>query len=137
MALALTREFGETFACLNMANAQCPGGGYVEGCIAQEENMFRRSDCHFSIDQSEMDTKRGSYVPGMQALLNAADGRVYLDVQRPRVCIRGAEDPSLWGMLSRAFDDITTAGPMAKAKAETSNAECKVRVRVGVRIRVS
>ena len=29
-------------------------------------------------------------------------------------------------MLSRAFDDITTAGPMAKAKAETSNAECKV-----------
>ena len=38
----------------------------------------------------------------------------------------GTEDPSLWGMLSRAFDDITSAGPMAKAKAETSNAECKV-----------
>jgi hypothetical protein len=36
-----------------------------------------------------------------------------------------AEDPSLWGMLARAFDDITTAGPMAKAKAE-AKAECKV-----------
>jgi hypothetical protein len=35
------------------------------------------------------------------------------------------EDPSLWGMLGRAFEDITTAGPMAKAKAE-AKAECKV-----------
>ena len=48
-ALSLTRQYGTTFAVLNMANAFLPGGRYVEGATAQEENMFRRSDCHFYI----------------------------------------------------------------------------------------
>ena len=41
----LTEEYGEIFAVLNMANARFPGGGggYMEGTLAQEENMFRRS----------------------------------------------------------------------------------------------
>ena len=37
---ALTREHGVCFAVLNMANAFVPGGAYVEGAMAQEENMF-------------------------------------------------------------------------------------------------
>lgn len=32
------------------------------------------------------------YTGEVTALLNAQGGRVYLDVERPRVCIRGAED---------------------------------------------
>ena len=42
VALAVTKQYGHIFACLNMANAYVPGGGYVEGMPAQEENMFRR-----------------------------------------------------------------------------------------------
>lgn len=35
------------FAMLDMANAYGPGGAYREGAPAQEENLFRRTDCHF------------------------------------------------------------------------------------------
>lgn len=91
---ALTREHGACFAVLNMANAYVPGGAYVEGAAAQEENMFRRTDCHFRVRPDEYDASRDRYLPGMTRLLMARDGRVYLDTDRPRVCIRGAEDRS-------------------------------------------
>mmetsp|Transcript_20709 Transcript_20709/g.60231 ORF Transcript_20709/g.60231 Transcript_20709/m.60231 type:complete len:235 (-) Transcript_20709:288-992(-) len=90
------------FAVLNMANAHVPGGGYTEGCVAQEENMFRRTDCHFSIDRNDEETVRRrsangfdgdvEYTPSMTRLLSGAEGRVYLDAASPRVCIRGPED---------------------------------------------
>ncbi len=35
VAGSVTREFGQTFAVLNMANAFTFGGGYLEGCPAQ------------------------------------------------------------------------------------------------------
>ena len=79
------------FAALNMANAFVPGGGYVEGMPAQEENMFRRTDCHFSIGRQSLD-ERQRYRQEVTALLEGADGRVYLDADKPRVCIRGAEE---------------------------------------------
>ena len=88
----LTRECGTTFAALNMANAYAPGGAYVEGAAAQEENMFRRTDCHFSIAAHDLDPQTETYVPTVTALLNAEDGRVCLDVEHPRLCIRGSED---------------------------------------------
>lgn len=86
VAREVTRRHGVCFAVLNMANAYTPGGAYVEGAIAQEENMFRRTDCHFSIASGER------YDEEMTRLLSARDGRVYLDTASPRVCIRGAED---------------------------------------------
>ena len=89
----LTQKWGQCFAVLNMANAYFPGGAYIEGLIAQEENMFRRSDCHFSIDQSTLDDRQ-QYPQEMTALLEGKSGRVYLDVTSPRVCFRGAEDRS-------------------------------------------
>lgn len=88
----LTIKHGICFAVLNMANAFVPGGAYVEGAVAQEENMFRRTDCHFRISENEYDRARDCYRREMTSLISAEDGRVYLDVQHPRVCIRGSED---------------------------------------------
>jgi hypothetical protein len=54
VTLDLTQKYGEIFVVLNMANAEIGGGGYVEGQPAQEENIFRRSDCHFHLYKDEM-----------------------------------------------------------------------------------
>jgi hypothetical protein len=89
---SLTSTYGVCFAVLNMANAHVPGGAYVEGAVAQEENMFRRTDCHFRIDEDVYVHQRDCYQPEMTRLLSAQDGVVYLDAQHPRVCIRGSED---------------------------------------------
>jgi hypothetical protein len=89
---SLTVAHGRCFAVLNMANAYVPGGAYVEGAVAQEENMFRRTDCHFRVGDHEYDRALDRYHPDMTELLSAQGGRVYLDAQRPRVCIRGPEN---------------------------------------------
>lgn len=92
VTLSLTAKYGECFAVLNMAHPYVPGGAYVEGAVAQEENMFRRTDCHFRIDHGDYDPNIDRYRPEKTKLLLAQDGRVYLDAERPRVCIRGRED---------------------------------------------
>jgi hypothetical protein len=91
---SLTATYGVCFAVLNMANAYVPGGAYVEGAVAQEENMFRRTDCHFRVREDEYDSHSDCYRPAMTRLLSGQGGVVYLDTQRPRVCIRGPEDRS-------------------------------------------
>lgn len=88
----LTKTYGTCFAVLNMANAYVPGGGYVEGMAAQEENMFRRTDCHFHISSLEYDAAKNSYTPEMTELITGKNGVVYLDTEKPRVCIRGREN---------------------------------------------
>lgn len=89
---ALTKTHGVCFAVLNMANAYVPGGAYVEGAPAQEENMFRRTDCHFYVGDKEYDKLRDCYLPEMTRLILAENGLVYLDSYSPRTCIRGPED---------------------------------------------
>jgi hypothetical protein len=108
VTLGLTKQYGTTFAVLNMANAYVPGGGYVEGMPAQEENMFRRTDCHFSIDPGHVNRESERYHPAFSALLNAEQGRVFLDVDRPRICLRGPEDRGRrdLGYLWLAEDEI-------------------------------
>jgi hypothetical protein len=96
---------GECFGVLNMANAHVPGGAYVEGAIAQEENMFRRTDCHLRIGDGEYDRSTDRYLPHMTRLLSASDGSVYLDVQRARVCVRGPEDRARPDLGYRWFAD--------------------------------
>jgi hypothetical protein len=87
----LTVRFGACFAALNMANAFFPGGAYGEGAPAQEENMFRRTDCHFQVGPEELGANGRTYVPEVSRLLHGIDGRVYLDAIQPRVCVRGPE----------------------------------------------
>jgi hypothetical protein len=96
----LSKEAGKIYAVLNMANGSEPGGGYLEGWGAQEENMFRRTDCHFSLTDSMMNETKSRYTPEMSALINARrsadpdrpnEFEVYFDTQK-RVCIKGRED---------------------------------------------
>ena len=93
-----TRKAGKIFAVLNMANGYRFGGGYTRGCASQEENMFRRTDCHFSHLRADSSVFIGGlgrkYTRQMSNLVNANDqGEVYLDTNTPRVCIRGPEIP--------------------------------------------
>jgi hypothetical protein len=91
----LTKTYGTCFAVLNMANAYFPGGAYGQGAVAQEENMFRRTDCHFRIRREQLGNDERIYSAEMHRLVSAQDGRLYLDLENPRVCIRGAEDRSV------------------------------------------
>ena len=43
VTLRLTKEHGVCFAALNMANPYVPGGGYVEGMVAQEGSVRAKS----------------------------------------------------------------------------------------------
>ena len=89
-ALKMTKNFGKQFAVLNVANSHSPGGGYRFGEAGDEEDMFRRTDCHFSLSRTDVvydDT--WMYMPEFTALLEARNGKVYLDYDHPRVCIRG------------------------------------------------
>ncbi|HAT8907572.1 TPA: TIGR02452 family protein [Legionella pneumophila subsp. pneumophila] len=99
VTLALSKATGNIYAVLNMANAYIPGGGYLEGLGAQEENIYRRSNCHFYIYDEEMDEDKSSYKQEMSDLINGVYGKVYLDVQNPRVCIKGREEPDVSGYI--------------------------------------
>ena len=101
----LTKQYGRCFAVLNMANAYVPGGAYVEGAVAQEENMYRRSDCHFHIAPPYYDAEHDRYFPAATRLLSGEDGVVYLDTEHPRVCIRGPEDRSAANLGYPWLDD--------------------------------
>lgn len=92
VTLRLTKKYGECFAVLNMANAYVPGGGYIEGMVAQEENMYRRTDCHFHIGPKDYDQTNDLYRPEMTHLISGSSGKVYLDTAQPRICLRGPEN---------------------------------------------
>ncbi len=97
VTLNLTQNYGQTFAVLNMANAYVAGGAYQRGTAAQEENMFRRTDCHLALHEEELLSVKVSgpgeprYKDEMTDILNAKYGRVSLDVEQARVCVRGSE----------------------------------------------
>lgn len=102
VTLRLSQATGTIYTVLNMANAELPGGLYLEGFGAQEENMYRRTNCHFHVHDNEMDEEKIYYTQEMTALINGFSGHVYLDVQTPRICIKGSEGPNISG-----YDDLS------------------------------
>jgi hypothetical protein len=100
VAQKYTMLYGKCFAVLNMANGFNPGGGYTRGAAAQEENMFRRTDCHFSLrrydtiiqDETSKSKCKWVYTQTQSNLINGVNKYVYLDMKKARVCIRGPED---------------------------------------------
>jgi uncharacterized protein (TIGR02452 family) len=59
------KEEGLNPAGLIFANQDYPGGGVDRGCLAQEENVFRRSNCHRIMPEKfyRLDSKGGLYLP--------------------------------------------------------------------------
>ena len=73
-----SKQYGEVFAVMNMANPVLLGGNYREGSAAQEENLYRRTDCHFSM--------------AYQASGCVTDGGITRLGRTPRICICGPEN---------------------------------------------
>lgn len=93
VALQKTQEFGTTFAVLNTANKSRPGAFYELGYEGQEADMYRRTDCHFSLSSAVIQIDHGReyalYLPEHVDLITATNGEVYLDTDNPRICLRG------------------------------------------------
>ncbi len=81
-----SKKTGKTYAVLNLANQFGPGGGVAHGAAAQEENMWRRTDCALSVK----DEDAGGYSKPMQDLVGGQLGFVYFDYS-PRVCFKTKE----------------------------------------------
>ena len=57
-AASALRRGGLNPVVLNMANESTPGGGYLHGAGAQEENIFRRSAAYLCLDHPEVAPER-------------------------------------------------------------------------------
>jgi len=139
VTLALTKRHGECFAVLNMANAYLFGGGYAHGQVAQEENMFRRTDCHFHDEGYDRDDDM-EYSDAMHRLVSGQDGRVYLDTASPRVCIKGPEDRdgSGYGLLAEEdvfpFYELRSAAVDMRGASQKSYDDAELRKRIAAQL---
>lgn len=122
-----TKQYGKCFAVLNMANGTYQGGGYTSGASAQEENMFRRTDCHFSLNRGSKYTQQESN------RINGVHGLVYLDTNKARVCIRGPENIKDTRNLGYTFLDHEEIFPFYELRAaavDLSNKEQGMSVKI-------
>jgi hypothetical protein len=101
--LKLSKATGKTYAVLNMANATLPGGFYLDGWGTQEENMYRRTNCHFYVLDEELDNDKVFYTQEMTDLINGVSDEVYLDVKIPRICIK-----KTGGLDGSGYEDLPT-----------------------------
>lgn len=115
--LEATREHGELYSVLNMANSLYPGGSVLEGGSAQEENMWHRTTCALSLMDEwvefDKNTKLFLYTEEGRKLLEARKKMTDVEIdilkercpaafssderykvffsKEPRVCFRGEE----------------------------------------------
>lgn len=119
----MTEKYGQLYTVLNMAHAEHPGGGYQKGAPAQEETIMYRSSEHFYIDRAlDVAADLTNYTPAMTDLLNAKNGRVYLDVVCPRVCIKSKEEqePDIDPRTGIQKRDVRFNKPVFKINRATS-----------------
>lgn len=114
-ALSATKKYGESYAILNMANSEFPGGLAFEGGSAQEENIWHRTTCALSLLDSGVYLDKENHVYRYnEAASDLVSGRVKLsteELQRlnelrhqrlveankvyfnqcPQICFRGPE----------------------------------------------
>lgn len=91
-------------ALLDMAEQDSPGGGYMDGCGAQEENLFRRSNCMLYLDYvspgREWDYPipdyGGFFVPGV-TVIRGVEKEGYPLLEKPFVidviCVAAMKNP--------------------------------------------
>ncbi|MBP6917489.1 MAG: DUF2263 domain-containing protein [Legionellaceae bacterium] len=112
---AVTQQYGEPYTVLNHASDRFPGGGFLKGGSAQEENIWHRSNCALSLEEKHIgfDPSTGSFcydnhmsqMVSAELPMNHAEQktlaqllgyersdahRVYLSLL-PRICFRGPE----------------------------------------------
>ena len=91
-----SKETGHIYAALNMAHNRVPGGGVLDGMPAQEENMFRRTDCYRDhIGHTKTEAGYEIYTDEMSTTVDSA----YF-ARSPRVCIKGPETQDATGKMA-------------------------------------
>jgi hypothetical protein len=86
----VTKTYGKIFAVLNMANENHKGGGVDKGAGAQEENMFRRSDCDLFPKGMKSRYYTNEYTKYTDQI-SGKTGTAYLDTTDVRVCFKTPE----------------------------------------------
>lgn len=124
-ALEVTKKYGKPYSILNMANPIYPGGAFMQGGRAQEENMWHRTTCAQSLADStvylDQATQTFRYHETATKLLEGklkmtdaefealkksfeatdSEGYKVFFSRDARICFRGPDEPLITG-----FDDF-------------------------------
>jgi len=124
--LEATKKYGVSYSVLNMANPQYPGGAFMRGARALEENMWNRTTCPYSLLDNIVYLDKASNTfrynetarkllegkvkmtdAELEALKKSCGGadlpgyKVYFS-REPRICFRGPEEE----LITPGFDDF-------------------------------
>jgi uncharacterized protein (TIGR02452 family) len=97
-------------AVLNMASDRCPGGGYKNGAMAQEEELFRRSTLSLSLEDyyGLQQNRQWSYPLKPYQMIYSPDVLVFRDTED--------NDYQMFKKKDRCFVDIISAAAIRRPK---------------------